>query len=162
MTNQDTSQHKQIRFPIGLVNQIAFVLGIIAFAFAVTSLFSQLFYGHRLSFRQPEQYEVVLKILSLGFFIALFAVQSVRDSFRLLCSALLGFTLVSLFGKLVFYIPENLNSIWGFITSIITLLSTLIFCLALMKGERFDEFIVKAPMSLVVTLLEKAVKKSGQ
>ncbi len=159
MTNQESSPNNKIRFPIGLLNQVALVLGAIFFVIAISTLFDQLFRGYRFSFRQPTQYDIVSKVLSLGFLLALFMLPHVRNNFRLLWCAILGFTIASLIGKTAFYVSENHVQTWEFLYSISHLTAATLFCYALFKGERLDKFFVEATTGLLAKLLNAESKE---
>jgi hypothetical protein len=159
MAKQESSPNKIVRFPVGLVNQIAALLGAIFFVFAISTLFDQLFSGYRFSFRQPTQYDIVSKVLSLGFLLALFTLSYVRNGFRLLWCALLGFTIASLIGKTAFYVSENFLHTWEFFYSISHLIAATLFCFALFKGERLDKFFVGATTGLLAKLLNAESKE---
>lgn len=104
---------------------------------------------------------MVLRILSLGLLIALFTAQHVRNNFRLLWSAILGFAVASLIQKTAFYVSENFIQTWALFYSLSNLTAAILCCFALLKGEKLDKFFVEAPISLVAKLMKVEIKKSG-
>lgn len=154
MTNQESSQTKRVRLPAGLVNQIALALGVMLLIMEIAVLVAQIFFEYRLSLHQPTQHEIAVKIISLGFLAVLFTIQPVRKRFGLLWSAILGAVLASLIGGAVLHFPDNFIQIWEIFYSAAILMVATLFCLALLKGERLDEFLVKIPMLLLGKVLK--------
>lgn len=85
--NQTNLAMRGLKWPTGLVNQMALVAALVLFCAFCVALIAQLFFGHRLHLKPPWGCDVVGKGVVLGLLLILLLIRDVRQKYRLLLAA---------------------------------------------------------------------------
>lgn len=160
MANHE-ARHRGWRWPEGIVNRILLVIWSLLLALHAWELAGCLFFGRSTRFRQPWAYDVAIRVACLAFVLALFLVPFSRRRYRLLLPAHLLSGLTGLLRSTALWLPlpwlSYAPAAWG----LLSCAAAALWVIALLRGERWDEFMVTAPLSLLAALFLRRQNEGG-
>ncbi len=138
----------EYRWPVGIVNRLAFIVALVALLLGAEGLASALFFGRQAYLPRASTYSIVLAALAMIFTILLPLVRPLRMRYPRLLATLVLSSAASLFREAAVLLPP------AWLTQI-TVTYYLIFSsaaatavVALIKAERLDEFLLSLPVAL--------------
>ncbi len=124
-------------------------------------LLAGLFSGRAAHLPQPWGYDVAVRAVDLAFMLALMLVPYSRRRYRLLLPAHVLDGISELLRSTTLWLPAQWLLYAPAVVGLLSCATAALWIVALLHGERWDEFIVAAPLALLAVLFRRGGDVAG-
>ncbi len=148
-------------WPQGIANRILLLLWLALFVLRAEDLLASLFFGRQASFSRPWGYDVAVRAVYLAFMLALVLIPYSRQRYRLLLPAHMLDGLSDLVHSTILWLPVQWLLYAPAIVGLLSCAAAALWIVALVRGERWDEFIFTAPLTLLAVIFRRGRRGAG-